>query len=293
MQIELPDYNSPSALKEFLALCGMSMQKKFGQNFLINESARRRLIAALDVREGTAVWEIGPGLGAMTAGILAAGAVVTAFEIDRGFSQLLERFFYTAQQQNRFFLIEGNVLKTWKEQYAVCGMPDRLFGNLPYNIAAAIIADTIEAQMRFDRAVFTVQKEVAQRMTAKPGSADYSSFSVLCQWAYDIAPLLDLGGGNFWPRPNVDSRAVVMTPNNTFPACMEPAHFMRMIRALFSSRRKTIKNNMMQFLHSDAETACRVLEQARIDPAARAEILAVGELLRLSDYCCSMRNMIQ
>ena len=107
--------------------------------------------------------------------------------------------------------MEGDVLKTWKNYLETTSLPDRFFGNLPYNIAATIIADTIENNIRFDRCVFTVQKEVAQRMTAKPSQDDYSSFSVLCQWAYDVKNIMDLAGGNFWPKPNVDSRAVLFT----------------------------------------------------------------------------------
>ena len=197
-----PDYNSPAELKTFLDSHGFSMQKKFGQNFLINADARTRLIDALDIKEGTKVWEVGPGLGSMTSEILERGADLTVYEIDRGFASLISGFFEDYSKKNTFRIIEGDVMKTWKKQLEQTSLPDRFFGNLPYNIAAAIIADTIENNVRFERCVFTVQKEVAQRMCAKAGSADYSSFSALCQWAYDVKPLLDLAGGNFWPKPN-------------------------------------------------------------------------------------------
>ena len=173
-------------------------------------------------------------------------------------------------------------MKTWKGQFEKDGQPDRFFGNLPYNIAATIIADTIENNVRFDRCVFTVQKEVAQRMCAKPGTADYSSFSALCQWAYDVKPLLDLAGGNFWPKPNVESRAVVFTKKSDFPCCKNPALFVKMQRALFSSRRKTVRNNLSQFLkNNDLAVSC--LEKAGIDIMKRAEVLTLPELLKLSD----------
>ena len=277
-----PDYNSPAELKQFLDSHGFSMQKKFGQNFLVNADARKRLIDALDIKEGTKVWEVGPGLGSMTSEILERGADLTVFEIDRGFASLISDFFEDYSAKKTFRIVEGDVLKTWKKQLDSSSLPDRFFGNLPYNIAATIVADTIENNVRFERCVFTVQKEVAQRMCAKPGTADYSSFSALCQWAYDVKPLLDLAGGNFWPKPNVDSRAVVFTKKAEFPCCKNPALFVKMQRALFSSRRKTVRNNLSQFLNNN-DLAVSCLEKAGIDIMKRAEVLSLDELLKLSD----------
>lgn len=270
------DYDSPAALKLFLEERGLAMQKKFGQNFLINGQARKKLIDSLEIEKGTTVWEIGPGLGAMTSEILDRGAELTAFEIDHGFAAALGELF---GNRSNFKLVEGDVLKTWK---TVSERPARLFGNLPYNIAATIFADLICAGVRFDKSVITVQKEVAQRMNAKPGTDDYSSFSVLCQWAYDVTPLMDLGGGSFWPRPNVDSRAVKFVKKELFPQCKDAAFFAKMQRALFVSRRKTIKNNLTTFL-SDSAKAENALKKAEIDPKVRAETLDISTLLRLSD----------
>ena len=278
-----PDYNSPAELKKILDENGFSMQKKFGQNFLINEAARTKLIEALDVQEGTSVWEVGPGLGAMTNGLLEKGANVTAFEIDRGFISLLSGFFDEYKQKDRFRIIEGDVLKTWYGQTQKCTViPNRFFGNLPYNIAATIIADTIEQGIRFDRCVFTVQKEVAVRMAAKPGSENYSSLSVLCNWAYDVKNLMDLSGASFWPKPNVDSRAVVFTKKQDFPCCNNPKLFIKMQRALFSSRRKTVRNNLQGFLNNN-DKVMDCLSKAGIDPILRAEVLSIEQMLRLCD----------
>lgn len=277
-----PDYNSPAELKQVLDINGFSMQKKFGQNFLINSDARKKLIDTLQVDENTSVWEVGPGLGAMTSEILERNAKLTVFEIDRGFASLISNYFADYAKKNKFFLVEGDVLKTWKNHLEKNQIPDRFFGNLPYNIAATIIADTIENNVRFERCVFTVQKEVAQRMTAKPGQADYSSFSVLCQWAYDLQNIMDLSGGNFWPKPNVDSRAVLFTKKTDFPSCENPALFIKMQRALFSSRRKTVRNNLSQFLKNN-ELAVECLNLAEIDLMKRAEVLSIQQLLKLSD----------
>ena len=277
-----PDYNSPAELKQVLDINGFSMQKKFGQNFLINSEARKKLIDTLQVDENTSVWEVGPGLGAMTSEILERNAELTVFEIDRGFASLISNYFEDFAKKDKFFLVEGDVLKTWKTHLEKTKIPDRFFGNLPYNIAATIIADTIENNVRFERCVFTVQKEVAQRMTAKPGQSDYSSFSVLCQWAYDLQNVIDLSGGNFWPKPNVDSRAVLFTKKTDFPSCENPSLFIKMQRALFSSRRKTVRNNLSQFLKNN-ELAVECLNLADIDIMKRAEVLTIDQLLKLSD----------
>jgi 16S rRNA (adenine1518-N6/adenine1519-N6)-dimethyltransferase len=285
----LPDYDSPLALKAFLDARGMAMQKKFGQNFLVNSTSRTRLVDALDIAEGSTVWEIGPGLGSMTSEIIERKAELLAFEIDRGFCGVLRELF---GERKNFTLVEGDVLKNWKAAVASRGVPSRLFGNLPYNIAAAIIGDMISEGIRFDAIVVTVQKEVALRMAAKPGSEDYSSFSVLCQWAYDVKPVMDLAGGSFWPRPNVASRAVKMTKKDSWPACDSPSVFMEILRALFSSRRKTVKNNFSAWLVQtgrvgEGETpdlaATRLLSDAGIDPGLRAETLALDKFLTLSD----------
>ena len=123
-------------------------------------------------------------------------------------------------------------------------------------------------------------------MSAKPSEKDYSSFSVLCQWAYDVKTICDLGRANFWPRPNVDSRSVLFIKKVEFPRCENPDFFVKMQRALFLSRRKTVKNNLQAFLRSynftgDVE---EILRAAKIKESARAEELCVEELLHLSDF---------
>lgn len=276
-----PDYNSPIALKNFMDENNMAMQKKFGQNFLVNADARKKLIDILDVKPGMKVWEVGPGLGSMTSGLLERGVNLTVFEIDHGFARLLTQFFEEYANSGHFSLVEGDVLKTWPKFAKENDVPERFFGNLPYNVAATIIADTITKGFRFDKAVFTIQKEVGQRMNAKPGTEDYSSFSVLCQWAYDVKLVMDLAGGNFWPVPNVASRAVLMTKKEDFPKCENPELFRKMVRQIFALRRKTLRNNLSRFVK--AEICDEALKIAGIEPSIRAENLSVEDLLKLSD----------
>ena len=240
------NYNSGRELRAFLDERGLGMRKKFGQNFLINPAVRSRLLDALQLRPNDEVWEIGPGLGAMTVGLLEKGAKVTAFEIDTAFVKLLKEFFVREPFETAFRLIEGDVMKTWKTIPA--NEETFLLGNLPYNVAAALLADFIEGDRFFKRMVVTVQREVAIRMAASPGSKDYSSFSVLCSSVYKVTPLSVIKGSCFYPAPRVDSQGVLL---DLIQEREEKSKlFYPLIRSLFSSRRKTIRNTLSSFVTS-------------------------------------------
>jgi len=265
---------------------GLGMQKKFGQNFLVNRDARRRLADALEAPRDSQVWEVGPGLGAMTAELLGRTLRVRAFEIDRGFASILRDLF---GQDSRFALVEGDVLKTWPAAGQE-GKPDYFFGNLPYNIAATLVADFIEADFFFKRAVVTVQKEVAVRMAARPGTEAYSSFSVLCASAYVTVPIMTLKGGSFYPVPKVDSQAVRMDLRSDRDPSAYPRLFRPLVRALFASRRKTVRNNLLPFAaslwkgQSDKLEGLvgTVLEQSGVKKEERAERLCIDEFVAIA-----------
>lgn len=286
------DYDSPTALRRFLDERGFGMQKKFGQNFLINRNARERLVDALGAEPGETVWEVGPGLGAMTAILLERGLSMTAFEIDRGFAAALRECF---GELDSFRLVEGDALKTWPVEQRERGLGRYFFGNLPYNIAAVLIASFIESGAYFDRAVVTVQKEVAKRMAAKAGDEDYSSFSVLCASAYAVRPLLTLKPASFYPAPNVDSAAVAMDRLSASAPGAASRYFRPLVRALFSSRRKTVRNNLETFASAalgsaapgakpsaSGELAAAALSAAGIDGKLRAERLSFEEFAALA-----------
>lgn len=264
---------------------GLGARKKFGQNFLINPAARQALVDALggDISAGEEVWEIGPGLGAMTSSLLQKGLAVRAFEIDPGFIRALKKIF---DGQENLSLVEGDVMKTLPCLFQSSGQNQARFllGNLPYNIAAALIANLIERGCLFTRMVITVQKEVALRMAARSGSRDYSSFSVLCASAYNVKPLMTIHPASFYPRPNVDSMGVLFekkTPGNY------PAVFYPLVRALFASRRKTIRNNLAG-LAASKKTLDAVLGENGLSGDERAENLDLEVFLSLAK---SMENM--
>jgi 16S rRNA (adenine1518-N6/adenine1519-N6)-dimethyltransferase len=259
------------------------MRKRLGQNFLINPDARRQLLDALDAPPGERVWEIGSGLGAMTSLLLERGSAVTAFEIDRGFIPALREFF---GGNPAFTLVEGDVLKTWR----TAPPGDYLFGNLPYTIGAVLLANFIENNRFFTRMIVTVQKEVARRMAAKPCSKEYSSFSVLCASAYTVTPLRVLKGACFYPEPRVDSQGVRLDRRTDRDPADYPAFFRPLLRSLFASRRKTVKNNLETFVPSVAvvnrrelpEICGLALKDAGIAPGERAERLGVDDFTALA-----------
>ena len=269
------DYDSPQALSAALESEGLAMSKRFGQNFLVDRRSRLKILAELEAAQGAHVWELGPGLGAMTELALDAGLRVTAFEIDHGFARVLRRIF---GHRPEFRLVEGDFLNTWRAELSASGPPDRVFGNLPYSVANAMVAAVLEGGLAPPRMVFTVQKEAAQRMTAVPGTKDYSAFSVLCASCCRSKIAFDLSGGSFWPVPRVTSSAVRMVARPD-PVCVEDrGGFSTFVRAAFASRRKTLRNNLRAIGPAAFEALPAVLGSLGIREDVRAEALRPEEL---------------
>ncbi len=276
------NYDSPTSVRRALEKLGIRLQKRWGQNFLINKGARQRIVSLIDPKPEETVWEVGPGLGSLTELLLPQVARLLAFEIDRGLIRFLEENF---QKEKNFVLVQGDVLKTWRSQIKEHGLPAKIAGNLPYSSASALIADLAEERILVERLVFTVQRELAKRMTARPGSKNYSSFSVLCQSVYKIEECMVLKPNSFLPAPEVFSTVVVMSPKKEVRRIDDWGFFLRLLRILFRSRRKMIRNNLLAGGLTSRENAGRLLEAVKdmgIDPKLRSERLSPPELLRFS-----------
>lgn len=284
--MQRPDYDSPRALKQILEQNEFSMQKKFGQNFLVNKSAREKIVSLLGASAGDSVWEIGPGLGAITSLMIDAKYDISAFEIDHGFIRLLKSIF---ENENNFKIVEGDVLKTWKIHKDE--KPKFIIGNLPYNVAGGIIADFIEFEMNCEKMVFTVQKESADRMKARPESKNYSSFSVLCQSAYKVTSALELKPGSFWPAPEITSTVVVLDKKKDFPELTNRKLFLQLVRAVFATRRKTLRNNL-KASGFDSELSLNALETLHINPEQRAETLSPETLALLANEIAKTQDSL-
>lgn len=278
------NYDSPASIQAFLEQNGLAVSKRLGQNFLIDRSVRSRIVKALEVEEGMQVWEIGPGIGAMTILLLEEKVQLTAFEIDYGFVRVLKGLF---SEYENFCIVKGDVLKTLCSQK---DLPARIFGNLPYNSAFAIISDILEMEILPQHMVFTLQKEAAHRMVAGPGTKDYSSLSVLCTSVCDVRILFDIGSSAFWPRPRVTSSAVQLIPKKKSMSALERKDFSDFVRAAFSSRRKTLRNTLRFWIkqrspfldEAKIDTQLQgILEELGIESSIRAEALAPDELFAI------------
>jgi 16S rRNA (adenine1518-N6/adenine1519-N6)-dimethyltransferase len=216
----------------------------------------------------------------MTAHLLEHCAGLVLFEIDRGFAAALREIF---ADEKRVELVEGDVLQEWP---AVCrrdGVPERVIGNLPYNVGSRIIASLIEEGCIPERMVVTVQREVGQRMMARPGTPQWSSFSVLCQFAFTVQDGGDLQAGSFYPPPKVTSKIVVLTAHRRYPPELAP-RVSAAARELFSARRKTIRNALKGGAlerRYGREQVYRVLGRLGIDPGRRGETLATETVVEL------------
>ena len=278
------NYDSPASIQAFLEQNGLAVSKRLGQNFLIDRSVRSRIVKALEVEEGMQVWEIGPGIGAMTILLLEEKVRLTAFEIDYGFVRVLKGLF---SEYENFCIVKGDVLKTLCSQK---NLPARIFGNLPYNSAFAIISDILEMEILPQHMVFTLQKEAAHRMVAGPGTKDYSSLSVLCTSVCDVRILFDIGSSAFWPRPRVTSSVVQLIPKKKSMSASERKDFSDFVRAAFSSRRKTLRNTLRFWIQQRSpfldeakiDTQLQgILDELGIESSIRAEALAPDELFAI------------
>jgi 16S rRNA (adenine1518-N6/adenine1519-N6)-dimethyltransferase len=268
------NYDSPTEIRQLLEARGLALKKRFGQNFLINRQARERIVGLLGAQSGERVWEIGPGLGAMTGLLLESDLAVTVFELDHGFVRALRELY---PDQPALTIVEGDALDTMDAARAQSGPPARLLGNLPYSSASRMIAYFIESELGAGKTLVTVQKDLALRMRASPGDKIYSSFSVFCQSFFDVRLEFDLKGGNFYPRPEVDSTVVSLLPDIKLAAGPARDLFFRLIRLAFGSRRKTLNNNLFKSekLSAEQKSTMRAFWESRgLSENARAEELA-------------------
>ncbi|MBR6084933.1 MAG: ribosomal RNA small subunit methyltransferase A [Spirochaetales bacterium] len=273
------DYSSVSSIAHLLQDNGLNMTKKFGQNFLISLSALDRITSLCGAAPGKRVWEVGPGIGALTSRLVASGADVTAFEIDHGFCRILREQAFV--DVDNFTLVEGDALKTWRQIWEKEGTPDIICANLPYNVGSVFIASLIENRCLPPVMVYTLQSEVVDRICARQGSEDFSGFSILCSIDYENSCAFKLGSGCFFPPPNVESSVVVMKKRETPLVPDEDAtKFLELVRILFAQRRKTVKNNLKVTGKSSAEID-EALNASGIAQTERAERLGIRQILDL------------
>jgi 16S rRNA (adenine1518-N6/adenine1519-N6)-dimethyltransferase len=275
--------HSLSWVRRTLAENGISAQKRWGQNYLINAGARRKIVGLLDAAPGERVWEVGPGLGALTDLLVPLGCGLVLFEIDWKLVRFL-RSRYENEADVR--IVAGDVLATWRSEAETRGRPAKIVGNLPYRSASALLASLAEEEAGAGRMVYTVQRELAERLTAEPGNKEYSAFSVLCRTAFHIRLHGDLQPGSFYPAPRVVSTIVELSPRPDAVHGRPGRLLSAVVRGLFENRRKTLRNNLMgggRFRGWDRPALVAALEELGVDPRRRAETLDPAAFRRIAE----------
>jgi 16S rRNA (adenine1518-N6/adenine1519-N6)-dimethyltransferase len=255
-------------------------KKRLGQNFLVDESYARRIVGALGVRAGETVAEIGPGRGALTALLLESGARVVAVELDRELVPvLLGRF----GGREDFKLVEADALEVDLCAAVEPAASARVVANLPYNISTAILQRLIEQRACVPELVLMLQREVVERITAPPGSAERGYLTVLVEAFCESEALFDVPPGAFRPVPKVWSTVARLRARGVESEGFDERLFLRLVGSGFAQKRKTILNNLR---HAPEDLRARIeaaggatalLEGAGIDPQRRAETLAHAE----------------
>lgn len=261
-------------------------QKKYGQNFLIDPHVLDKIIAAAQISKDDLVLEIGPGIGTLTQYLSEAAREVVAVEIDKNLIPILED---TLSDYDNITVINEDILKLdirklVKERNE--GKPVKVVANLPYYITTPIIMGLFESNLPLQSVTVMVQKEVAQRMQAGPGSKDYGALSLAI--AYYATPYIaaNVPPNCFMPRPAVGSAVIRLTPHENPPVEVKDPEFMfRLIRASFNQRRKTLQNSLhnSQELNFTKEEVAQALETLGLNPGIRGEKLSLEEFAQLSD----------
>jgi 16S rRNA (adenine1518-N6/adenine1519-N6)-dimethyltransferase len=274
------NYDSPAEIRSTLDELGLALKKRWGQNFLINRGVREKILELVDPRPAEAIWEIGPGLGCLTSGMVGRCRLLVAFEIDRGLLRFLAESFGGWEG---FVLEGGDAVETWVPALREHGLPDKVVGNLPYGSASALIGSFAENGFAPGRQVYTVQRELSQRMTARPGDKNYSSFSVLCQHVFRVRECFTVRAGSFYPAPQVASAVVELEPRGEPEAAAARMVFNELVRAAFRSRRKTLWNNLQAWAGGPGpERLAGALAAEGIDPGSRGEELGPEALAALA-----------
>ena len=265
-----------------LAQWGLRPKKRFGQNFLMDGKAAHR-IARLCISEdeppGTRVLEIGGGTGALTLALLEAGADVTVIEIDRDLVAMLR----AREDIAAAHIVEADAM-TFDYGAFAGEAPWRVAGNLPYNIATPLIMALVEMERGPRSLTVMIQKDVAARLAAKPGTPAYGSLSVAVQYAMRVERAFTLGPNAFYPPPKVHSTVVQLTRLDE-PAARprDLALFQKVVRGAFAYRRKTLANSLMLALGYDRATVVRALETCALAPEERGERLSLADFAKLAD----------
>lgn len=274
----------PAEVRALAAGLELTPTKRLGQNFVIDPNTIRRIVTAARIREGDEVLEVGPGLGSLTLGLVAAGAHVVAIEIDHRLATRLTRTIGERAPGANVTVVEGDAVAVQAAE--VGSRPTALVANLPYNVAVPALLHLLDVLPSLRHALVMVQEEVADRIAAVPGTRVYGVPSVKLAWygKWEVAGLV--GPNVFWPAPNVGSALLRFTAYSeggmTSGSRGLRDRTFEVVDAAFSARRKTLRQSLAGWAGS-ASRAGEILSTAGVDPGLRAERLRLGDFRAVAE----------
>ncbi|WP_440322774.1 16S rRNA (adenine(1518)-N(6)/adenine(1519)-N(6))-dimethyltransferase RsmA [Laedolimicola sp.] len=293
MSKPIPALGNPKNTIEILNKYKFVFQKKFGQNFLIDEHVLSKIIRSAEITEDDFVVEIGPGIGTLTQYLAASAREVAAIEIDDALIPILKD---TLSAYDNVTVIHEDVLKVDLCKLAEeknGGKPIKVVANLPYYITTPIIMGLFENHVPVESITIMVQKEVADRMKTGPGSKDYGALSLAVQYYAKPELVANVPPNCFMPRPRVGSAVIRLTRHTEVPVEAEDEKLMfQIIRASFNQRRKTLVNGLGNApeLHIPKEMTTEVLEEMGLSASVRGEALTLAQFAELSNRILEKRK---
>ncbi|MCC2250584.1 16S rRNA (adenine(1518)-N(6)/adenine(1519)-N(6))-dimethyltransferase RsmA [Virgibacillus sp. AGTR] len=285
---------TPSRTKEILIKYNFSFKKSLGQNFLIDTNILENIISHAGIDKNAGAIEIGPGIGALTEQLAIHADKVVAFEIDQRLLPVLQD---TLQPYSNIQIIHQDILKAnVSEVISSCfsqEQPVHLVANLPYYITTPILLKLLHDNLFVESFTVMIQKEVAERMAAKPNSKSYGSLTIAVQYYTEAEVVMHVPKRAFMPQPNVDSSILKLVRLEKPPVQVHnETFFFMLVKASFAQRRKTLRNNLVNHFKPDwdKETIVQLLEEAGIDGNRRGESLSIEEFAVLANAFYSAVN---
>lgn len=275
--------NSYTQIKEVMDKFNIAPNKKFGQNFLLDNNVLNKIANSCNLDKTKSVLEVGPGMGALTDRLCTRAKNVVSIEIDRGMIPVLN---YTLGEYDNFDIVNGDVLdkNIREEAFSKLTKPFSVCANLPYYITTPIIMSFLEECNDVDTMVLMMQKEVAERICAKPATKDYGILTLAIQYYADCELLFTVSPQSFYPKPNVTSIVIRLTKLDKPRVEVKDRDLLfKVIRSSFNMRRKTIINNLSSSFSLDKATISEILQKSNIDEKRRGETLSLDEFAVLSD----------
>ena len=281
----MKNMTAPSVITEYMKKNDFFFKKNLGQNFLRDENVARKIVEELDLDGTETVLEIGPGFGALTQFLVKDANEVIAVEIDPFAIGVLNEVF---EEFDNLRIVKNDILKTDLSEIlaesASSNVTLKAISNLPYYITSSVILLLLESEYKFEKVIVMVQKEVSERLSAKPGTKDYSAFTVLLNYYATARKVFDVSHTNFIPAPKVDSSVVEIIPLKEPPVHVDSEEvFVKTVKAAFSMRRKTLQNCISSYFNISKDEAKEKIEKAGFECSVRGETLSLEDFARLAN----------